>query len=67
MELTLAQSLYILKVILSMIYLSFFIYPYAVNSPVPHSLIQSLYWWAYTDGSHDDKPFFNHLANVCPC
>ena len=60
MELTLAQYLYILKVIFSMIYLSFLMYPYAVHSPVPHSL--SPYWWAYTDGSHDDKPFFNHLA-----
>ena len=58
MELTLAQSLYILKVIFGMICLSFLIYPYAVRSPVPHSLIQSPYWWAYTDGSHGDKPFF---------
>ena len=62
MELTLAQSLYILKVIFSMIYLSFLIYPYAVHSPVPHLLIRSLYWWAYTGGSHDDKLFFNHSA-----
>ena len=62
-NLLLAQSLYILKVIFSMIYLSIIlIYPYAVHSPVPHSLIQSRYWWAYTDVSHDDKPFFNHLA-----
>ena len=45
-----------------MIYLSFLIYPYASHSPVPHSLIQSPYWWAYTDGSYGDKPFFNHLA-----
>ena len=58
MELTLAQSSYILKVIFSMIYLSFLIYPYAVHSRVPHSLIQSPYWWAYIDGCHDDKPFF---------
>ena len=57
MELTLAQSLYILKVIFSVIYLSFLIYPHAVRSPVPHSLIQSPYWWAYTDESLDDKPF----------
>ena len=62
MELNLAQSLCILKVIFRMIYLSFLIYPYAVHSPVPHSLIQSPYWRAYTDGSRDDKPFFNHLA-----
>ena len=81
MKLTLAQSLNISQVIFSMIYLSFFIYPYAVHSPVPHSLIQSLYLWAYTDGSHDDKPVFNHLAqclsllnplpqcisSACPC
>ena len=45
-----------------MIYLSFLIYPYVFHLPVPHSLIQSPYWWVYTDGSHDDKPFFNHLA-----
>ena len=45
-----------------MIYLSFIDIPYAVHSPVPHSLIQSLYWWAYADVSHDDKPLFNHLA-----
>ena len=62
MELTLAQSLYTLKVIFSMIYLLFLTYPYAVHSPVPHSLIQSPYWWAYTDESHHDEPFFNHLA-----
>ena len=62
MELTFAQSLYTLKVIFSMIYLSFLIYPYAGYSPVPHLLIQSPYWWAYTDGFHDDKPFFSHLA-----
>ena len=62
MELILAQSLYSLKVIFSMIYLSFLIYPYAVHSPVPHLLIRSLYWWAYTGGSHDDKLFFNHSA-----
>ena len=81
MELTLAQSLYISKEIFSMIYLSLFINPYAVHSPVPHSLIQSLYLWPYTDGSHDDKPVFNHLAqclsllnplpqcisSACPC
>ena len=40
MELTLAHLFYILKVIFSMIYLSFLIYPYAVHSPVPHYLIQ---------------------------
>ena len=50
-----------------MIYLSFLKYPYVVHSPVPHLLIQSPYSWAYTDGSHDDKPFFNHLAQCCPC
>ena len=62
-NLLLTQFLYILKVNFSMIYLSIMlIYPYAVHSPVPHSLIQSPYWWAYTDVSHDDKPFFNHLA-----
>ena len=43
MELTLAQFLYILKVIFSMIYVSFLIYPYAVHSPVPHYLFQSPY------------------------
>ena len=43
MELTLAQFWYILKVIFSMIYLSYLIYPNAVHSPVPHSLIQSPY------------------------
>ena len=62
MEVTLAQSLYILKVIFSVIYLSFLIYPFAVHSPVSHSLIQSPYLWAFADGSQDDKPFFNHLA-----
>ena len=67
MELTLAQSLYILKVIFSMIYLSFLIYPYAVHSPVPHLLIRSLYWWAYTGWSHDDKLFLTIQHNVCPC
>ena len=45
-----------------MIYLSFLIYPYAVHSPVPRSLIQSPYQWAYTDGSHVDELFLNHLA-----
>ena len=53
MELTSAQPLYILKVIVSMIYLSVLIYPYDVHSPVQHLLIQSPYWWS----SHDDKPF----------
>ena len=43
MELTLAQFLYILKVIFTMIYSWYLIYPYAVNSPVPYSLIQGPY------------------------
>ena len=43
MELTLAHFLYISKVIFSMIYLSYLIYPYDVNSPVPPSLILGKY------------------------
>ena len=60
MELTMVQFLYFLKVIFSMIYFSFLIYPYAVHSPVPRSLIQSPYQWAHNDVSHDDEPFLNH-------